>query len=124
MNSSHINKILTAACIAASALAVTACSDGFFDRYPSDSMQMETYLTNDSEAENILLDAYYYLRTVQEDVIMVNGLCTDEAYDYKKNNQADYISLNEGTWDATSATIDAIWANCYSMINRCNSVLD
>ena len=91
MNSSHINKILTAACIAASALAVTACSDGFFDRYPSDSMQMETYLTNDSEAENILLDAYYYLRTVQEDVIMVNGLCTDEAYDYKKNNQADYI---------------------------------
>lgn len=124
MNSSHINIILTAACIAASALAVTACSDGFFDRYPSDSMQMETYLTNDSEAENILLDAYYYLRTVQEDVIMVNGLCTDEAYDYKKNNQADYISLNEGTWDATSATIDAIWANCYSMINRCNSVLD
>lgn len=87
MNSSHINKILTAACIAASALAVTACSDGFFDRYPSDSMQMETYLTNDSEAENILLDAYYYLRTVQEDVIMVNGLCTDEAYDYKKTTR-------------------------------------
>ncbi len=55
---------------------------------------------------------------------MVNGLCTDEAYDYKKNNQSDYISLNEGTWDATSATINDIWSNCYSMINRCNNALD
>lgn len=113
-----------AACLGAAALGVTSCSDGFFDRYNSDTMQMETYMKNDSEVENILLDAYYYLRNVQEDVIMVNGLCTDEAYDYKKNNQTDYISLNEGTWDASSATINNIWTYSFNMINRCNSVLD
>lgn len=124
MKTKYINNVILSALLGGSAMGFSACSDSFFDRYNSDAMQMETYLTNDSEIENILLDAYYYLRTVQEDVIMVNGLCTDEAYDYKKNNQSDYISLNEGTWDATSATINNIWSNCYSMINRCNNALD
>ncbi len=44
-------------------MGFSACSDSFFDRYNSDAMQMETYLTNDSEIENIplgclLLSAY------------------------------------------------------------------
>ena len=124
MKTTYFNKVMMTVCLGASTMGLYSCSDGFFDRYNPDTMQMETYMKNDSEVENILLDAYYYLRNVQEDVIMVNGLCTDEAYDYKKNNQNDYISLNEGTWDASSATINNIWTYSFNMINRCNSVLD
>ena len=124
MDTKHINNILLSVCLGTSTLGLSSCSDSFFDRYNSDTMQMETYMKNDSEVENILLDAYYYLRSVQEDVIMINGLCTDEAYDYKKNNQNDYISFNEGTWDASSATVSNLWQYSFNMINRCNSVLD
>ena len=124
MRTINTNKIFSTVCLVASAWGLTSCSDSFFDRYSSDTMQMETYMKNDSEVENILLDAYYYLRNVQENVIMVNGLCTDEAYDLKKNNATDYISFNEGTWDASSSTVNNIWTYSYNMINRCNSVLD
>lgn len=38
------NKLISFAIISMTNLTYTACSDGFFDRYPTDSMQMETYL--------------------------------------------------------------------------------
>ena len=43
------NKLISFAIISMTSLTYTACSDGFFDRYPTDSMQMETYLKNDAE---------------------------------------------------------------------------
>ena len=47
------NKLISFAVISMTSLTYTACSDGFFDRYPTDSMQMETYLKNDAELQNI-----------------------------------------------------------------------
>lgn len=38
------NKLISLAIISMTSLVYTACSDSFFDRYPTDSMQMETYL--------------------------------------------------------------------------------
>lgn len=105
-------------------LGATACSDAYFDKYPTDSMQMETYLKNDSEVQNVLLDSYYYLRSISSAVIQVNSLATDEAYDNKRNNSTDHISLNEASWDATLGITSSIWTYCYNMINRCNNVLD
>ncbi len=102
---------------------ITSCSDSYFDKYPSDSMQMETYLTNDSEIKNVLLDSYYSLRVISENAIYINDISTDVAYDRKKNNATDYIALNENTWDATVSFSDSIWVNSYKMINRCNNVL-
>ena len=64
------------------ALGLSSCSNAAFDKYPSDTMQMENYGKDDSEVLNILLDSYYYLREVSERVILVNGLATDEAYDF------------------------------------------
>ena len=45
------NKLISFAIISMTSLTYTACSDGFFDRYPTDSMQMETYLKNDAELQ-------------------------------------------------------------------------
>ena len=41
------NKLISLAIISMTSLVYTACSDSFFNRYPTDSMQMETYLKND-----------------------------------------------------------------------------
>lgn len=47
------NKLISLAIISMTSLVYTACSDSFFDRYPTDSMQMETYLKNDTELQNL-----------------------------------------------------------------------
>lgn len=117
------NKLISFAVISMTSLTYTACSDGFFDRYPTDSMQMETYLKNDAELQNILLNGYYHLQDITLNVNYVNSLATDEGYDYKKNNSLDHISLNESTWDATLGITSEIWEHCFNMINRCNNVL-
>ena len=118
-----INKI-TIIVLGLAALAATSCSDKAFDKYPTDSMQMETYVKNDAEALTILYDAYYYLRTISSSIITINGVGTDEAYNGKRNNGIDAIALNECTWDATFGISSGVWSNSYYMINRCNIVTD
>lgn len=118
-----LHKFLSFALLPMTSLAFTACSDGFFDRYPTDSMQMETYLQNDTELQNILFNGYYHLQDITLNVNYVNSLATDEGYDYKKNNSVGHISLNESTWDATLGITSDIWEHCFNMINRCNNVL-
>lgn len=110
--------------LGASALFATSCSDSFFDRYPTDSMQMETYGKEDTEVQNILYDTYYYFRNISGSVILVNSLATDEAYDNKRNNSGDHIALNESSWDSTLGITSGIWSNSYYMINRSNTVLE
>jgi len=117
------NKLISLAIISMTSLAYTACSDSFFNRYPTDSMQMETYLKNDTELQNILFNGYYHLQDITLNVNYVNSLATDEGYDYKKNNSVDHINLNESTWDATLGITSEIWEHCFNMINRCNNVL-
>ena len=58
-----INKI-SIIVLGLAAMTATSCSYKAFDKYPTDSMQMETYVRNDAEALTILYDAYYYLRTI------------------------------------------------------------
>ena len=118
-----INKLLLLAIASIAMSGVFSCSDGFFDRYPTDSMQMETYLKNDTEIQNVLLNGYYHLQGVTLNSIYVNSIATDEGYDYKKNNSVNHISLNECTWDATLGITNDIWEYCFNIINRCNNVL-
>lgn len=118
-----INKFISIATVFTSVLSYTSCSESFFDRYPTDSMQMETYMQNDTELQNILYNAYYHLQNITYNLVYVNSLATDEAYDYKKNNSADHIALNESTWDSTLGVTSDIWEYCFNVINRCNNVL-
>ena len=118
-----INKI-SIIVLGLAALTATSCSDKAFDKYPTDSMQMETYVKNDSEALTVLYDAYYYLRSISSSIITINSVGTDEAYNGKRNNSTDAIALNECTWDATFGISSGVWSNSYYMINRCNIVTD
>ena len=72
------NKLISLAIISMTSLVYTACSDSFFNRYPTDSMQMETYLKNDTELQNILFNGYYHLQDITLNVNYVNSLATDE----------------------------------------------
>ena len=106
------------------ALGLLSCSDSFFDRFPSDSMQVETYLTNDAEVENVLYDVYYQLRTVTQNIIYLNDIGTDVASNRKTNNSMDHINLNESNITETFGISSTIWAGCFNIINRSNYVLE
>lgn len=128
MKKLYINNVKRAAVACTGAIASLAllfsCTSSDFDLYPKDSMQMITYMNNTSEVDKVLTDAYYYLTTISQNIIYINSLATDEAYDDKINNATDYILLNECNWDATLDVTSSVWNDCFSMINRCNSVLD
>lgn len=124
MNMKQIFSSFTILLLFISSSILSSCSNEYFDRYPSDTMQMETYGESEDEVLNVLYDAYYYLRLITDQVIQVSSLATDEAYDNKRNNSQSHISLNESSWDATLSHTSEIWEYCYNMINRCNFVLE
>lgn len=119
-----MKKIFTILFMGILALGLLSCSDSFFDRFPSDSMQVETYLTNDAEVENVLYDVYYQLRTVTQNIIYLNDIGTDVAYNRKTNNSMDHINLNESNITETFGISSTIWAGCFNIINRSNYVLE
>ena len=122
-NMKTFNKLISFAIISMTSLTYTACSDEFLTVTSTDSMQMETYLKNDAELQNILLNGYYHLQDITLNVNYVNSLTTDKGYDYIKNNYLITSVCNESTWDATLGITSEIWEHCFNMINRCNNVL-
>ncbi|MDR0429229.1 MAG: RagB/SusD family nutrient uptake outer membrane protein [Tannerellaceae bacterium] len=110
--------------IGITAFGLHSCSDSFFDRFPSDSMQIETYLTDDTEVENVLYDVYYRLRSVTQNIIYLNDIGTDVAYNRKANNSMDHINLNESNITETFGISSTVWSGCYNIINRSNYVLE
>ncbi len=119
-----MKKIITILFTGIIAFALHSCSDSFFDRFPSDSMQVETYLTNDAEVENVLYDVYYHLRTVTQNIVYLNDIGTDVAYNRKTNNSMDHINLNESNITETFGISSTIWSECFNIINRSNYVLE
>lgn len=119
-----MKKIYTILYIGILTLGLHSCNESFFDRFPSDSMQVETYLTNDTEVENVLFDVYYQLRTVTQNIIYINDIGTDVAYNRKTNNSADHINLNESNVTETFGISSTIWSGCFNIINRSNYVLE
>lgn len=77
------NKLISFAVISMTSLTYTACSDGFLTvtyRFHAN----ETYLKNDAELQNILLNGYYHLQDITLNVNYVNSLATDEDTTIKK----------------------------------------
>ena len=119
-----MKKIITILFTGIIAFALHSCNDSFFDRFPSDSMQVETYLTNDAEVENVLYDVYYHLRSVTQNIVYLNDIGTDVAYNRKTNNSMDHINLNESNITETFGISSTIWSECFNIINRSNYVLE
>ncbi len=106
-------------------LAVTACSDKFFDLYPTDSMTSDNYMNNVSEIGTVLDAAYAGMRgDFGNAIVYIGDLPTDNAYDYKLNNSSAHISLSDSTVDSQNSVIGGLWYACYQIINRCCLVLE
>ena len=119
-----MKKIYTLVIMGILTFGFDSCSDSFFDRFPADSMQVETYLTNDTEVENVLYDVYYQLRSVTQNIIYLNDIGTDVAYNRKTNNSMDHINLNESNITETFGISSTVWSGCYNIMNRSNYVLE
>ena len=105
--------------------SVTACSDEFFDLYPTDSMTSENYMNSVSEIGTVLDAAYAGMRgDFGNAIVYIGDLPTDNAYDYKLNNSSAHISLSDSTVDSQNSVLSGLWYACYQIINRCCLVLE
>lgn len=106
-------------------LSMTACTDKFFDLYPTDSMTSDNYMNNVSEIGTVLDAAYAGMRgDFGNAIVYIGDLPTDNAYDYKLNNSSAHISLSDSTVDSQNSVIGGLWYACYQIINRCCLVLE
>jgi hypothetical protein len=103
----------------------SSCSDSFFDKYPTDSMISDTYMTSVDEVKTVLYAAYGGMRDpFGRNVAYFGDLPTDNAYDYKLNNSTVHIELHESTVTSSSTSVRDLWESSYQIINRCNLVID
>lgn len=104
---------------------LTACSESFFDKYPTDSITLENYLNSADEVQSVLYSAYSGMQgDFANSVVYLGDLPTDNAYDYKLNNSSAHISLNESSVDPQNSILSNLWFASYKIINRCCIVLD
>ncbi len=106
-------------------VSVTACTEKFFDLYPTDSMTSENYMNNVSEIGTILDAAYAGMRgDFGNAIVYIGDLPTDNAYDYKLNNSSAHITLSDSVVDSQNSVLSGLWYACYQIINRCCLVLE
>ncbi len=110
--------------ILAAGLALASCSESFFEKFPTDSLTPENYLKTTEEIQNELYDGYYTLRNLTQPIVMINEVGTDNGYNWKLNNSESHIRLNESTLTSTNSFSSDVWLQCYTLINRSNTVLD
>ncbi len=101
-----------------------ACSDSFFDLYPSDELTEGNFYTSGNDYETVLNDGYRLLREPYLRHHAIGDIASDDAYNSKYNNNGEYISINESNVSSDNAFLSEIWKGSYGVISRANIVLD
>jgi hypothetical protein len=107
-----------------------ACSDDFFDKYPTDSWYYattfgDTYIRSAGDAQNLLYAAYGNMREqFGRSIVYIGDLPTDNAYCYKIVNSTDHITLHESAVQSNNGVMGNLWSTAYEIIARCNIVID
>lgn len=101
-----------------------SCSEGFFDKYPTDSLTEGSFYGNVNDMEYGVNDAYRSLKTAYGSYLNIGDLASDNAFNSKFNNNADNISINESNVTSDNSTMSSLWTGHYQVISRANIVLD
>ena len=106
-------------------LTSTSCSESFFDRYPTDATNFDTYCRTVDEVQNVLYAAYGGMRDqFGISLVYIGDLPTDNAYCYRIVNSTDHITLHESSVLSGNGIMGNLWSSSYQIINRCNLVID
>jgi hypothetical protein len=118
----------TAFILLISTLLTVSCSEDFLDQTPTSALTELTYFKNVTELENGLFACYGALGTFagfEEDHWKSGDIGSDDAD--KGSTSGDQASLTEisYSWQTPlNSSVRSFWLNCYSIIGRCNEVID
>lgn len=101
-----------------------ACSESFFDLYPTDQLSEGNFFTGSNDFETMLNDGYRLLRNPYNVHYVIGDLASDNAYNSKLNNNVDRISINESNVSSDNGILSTIWSGSYAVISRTNIILD
>lgn len=105
-------------------LSLYSCSDSYFDQYPEDQFTEGVFYKQAGDFEKAINAAYASLRTTYGNFYALGDIASDDAYNWKNNNNFDYISINESNVSPDNNVINTQWNSGYTTIARANIVLD
>lgn len=107
-------------------LVTISCSKEFLEQKPASSITDVTYYNNPHELETILFSAYAGLR-FNLDVILwaVGDVGSDDADCGSVNtDQPDLYNISYSRQNSSNGWVLGFWGTSYSVIARCNAVID
>jgi hypothetical protein len=111
--------------VAGLTLLGSSCSESYFDRYSTDSITADLYLTTVGEVNTVLYSAYAGMRgDFGNTRVAIGDLASDNAYDYKINNSGGHIAIHESAVGSQTTLVPNLWETSYRIIFRSNVVID
>lgn len=104
-------------------LALGGCRDSFFNQYPLDSFNEGSFYKKAGDFEQGLNAAYSSLRGVYNNWYVFGDIASDDAYDWKFNNNVDLITINQSEATSTNGQVSNLWNTGYNTIALANIII-
>jgi hypothetical protein len=101
----------------------TACSDNL-DINQHGVQNMQTFYQNDEEAEEAMTAAYIDIGQLELADRVVKNLLSDDVWAGLDVHTGEFWQLNDYTFDAASQYITSLFKGYYTVIGKCNAVID
>jgi starch-binding outer membrane protein, SusD/RagB family len=122
-----IAKIMKSALIVLfSGLALTSCKKDFLERVPPTALSFDDALKTEGDLQVALRGAYAGLRGVDvfgRTIPILGDLMGDNIYQSVQNSNR-YTLFNQYAMPVTDGNADGMWAQGYSVILRCNNIIN
>jgi len=104
--------------------ALAACSESYFDRYPDDQFTEGVFYNSEQDFIEAVNSIYSAQRGHYRRFYAIADVSSDDAYNYKGNNNLNATTINESTIFSDNVYIKDFWEAGYRVIARANIVLD
>ncbi len=103
-------------------LTIASCGDGFIERDPISTVNMDNLYKTDKDFQDAVLGCYAVLREQYKSFWELTDLRSDDSW-HQLGNDSRRISYDNFTMDPNVASLRNNWLNYYKIINLANMVL-
>ncbi|MCC8018232.1 MAG: RagB/SusD family nutrient uptake outer membrane protein [Rikenellaceae bacterium] len=107
-----------------SAAGMWSCTESAFNRYPLDDFTEDKFFVDETNVNQMLVNAYSSTRSVYAYYYYVADISADDTYNSKFNNSSDHITINEANVMASNGALANLWTYSYTVISRVHLVLE
>ena len=107
-------------------IMLASCGEDFINLNPQDQLNLEGFYNNETDMNMAVLSAYHGLRSVGNLTTLGEIRSDNTTYSWLAGNPIDERGIDEFKEPLleTNGNLNSMWNDCYSLILRCNIVLD